>query len=211
MKIAIINASSQKEKNEIIYKKTLKIASKQGNEVINLGVFPYETCEYSYIQMALCVSILLTSQSADFVITGCSSGTGMMLACNSLPNVLCGYINNPTDAYLFGRINNGNAISFPLGLQYGWAGEINLEYTLEKLFEEPMGIGYPLKDAQRKKKDTELLKSIKTLSHLPLLDILDKIDKDVAKPVLVREVFTSFILENSKNKDIIQYVKTYSE
>ena len=48
----------------------------------------------------------------------------MMLACNSLPNVICGYAENPQDAFLFGRINDGNAVSIPLGLNFGWAGEI---------------------------------------------------------------------------------------
>ena len=33
---------------------------------------------------------------------------------------------------LFGRINDGNAVSLPLGLNFGWAGEINLQSTIEK-------------------------------------------------------------------------------
>lgn len=47
-----------------------------------------------------------------FVVTRGSSGQGMMLACNRLPGVLCGYAPTPKDAYLFAQINNGNAISF---------------------------------------------------------------------------------------------------
>lgn len=31
----------------------------------------------------------------DFVVTGCSSGQGMMLACNSMPGILCGYTPTP--------------------------------------------------------------------------------------------------------------------
>lgn len=45
----------------------------------------------SYIETALCISLLLESKCADFIVTGCSSGQGMTLACNSLPGVLCGY------------------------------------------------------------------------------------------------------------------------
>lgn len=52
---------------------------------------------------------------------------------------------------LFGRINDGNAVSLPLGLNFGWAGEINLQCTIEKLFTDAFGIGYPPEDAERKR------------------------------------------------------------
>lgn len=52
---------------------------------------------------------------------------------------------------LFGRINDGNAVSLPLGLNFGWAGEINLQCTIEKLFADAFGIGYPPEDAERKR------------------------------------------------------------
>ena len=50
-----------------------------------------------------------------------------MLACNSMPDVICGYAPTPNDAYLFAQINNGNAISLPLGEDYTWSGTENLE------------------------------------------------------------------------------------
>lgn len=151
MKIAVIQASSQKEKNTMLYEAVKESVKHINAEVLNFGVFPEEEITYSYIQTALNISMLLESQAVDFVVTGCSSGQGMMLALNSLPGVLCGYVENPSDAYLFGRINDGNAVSYPLGLSFGWAGELNLKSTLEKLFEEPFGIGYPKKDAEKNK------------------------------------------------------------
>jgi ribose 5-phosphate isomerase RpiB len=57
----------------------------------------------------------------------------MMLACNSFPGVLCGYVPTPADAYLFAQINNGNAVSLPLGEQYTWAGYGNFESTIARL------------------------------------------------------------------------------
>lgn len=211
MKIAVINASSQKEKNDILFEKTQKAASKHGHEVMNLGVFSYEPEEYSYIQMALCASVLLSSEAADFVVTGCSSGTGMMLACNSLPNVICGYVNNPTEAYLFGRINAGNAISFPLGLQYGWAGEVNLEYTLEKLFAEPFGTGYPPQDAERKMQDTQLLKAIKNISNVPLANILEQLDEEILQTVFSRKEFSAYVTANGKKQDVVKLIEKYRQ
>ena len=39
---------------------------------------------YSYVEVAVMVSLLIESQALDFVVTGGSSGQGMILACNSL-------------------------------------------------------------------------------------------------------------------------------
>ena len=130
MKIAVIQATSQKEKNSLIYESVKKAVAHLDYEVINFGVFNDSTKTYTYNEIAICVSLLLSSKAVDFVVTGCSSGQGMMLACNSLPNVMCGYTPTPQDAFLFGRINDGNAVSIPLGLNWGWLGEINLQCTL---------------------------------------------------------------------------------
>ena len=166
MKIAVIQGSSQKAKNNLLYECCVKAVTNQGHEVINFGVYEDEEIELSYVETALLISMLLVSKTVDFVITGCSSGQGMMLACNSLPGVLCGYIENPSDAYLFGRINNGNAVAYPLGLNFGWAGEINLQITLNNLFSEPFGIGYPPKAAVSKHRDSDILKQRIRLSKL---------------------------------------------
>lgn len=165
MKIGVIQASSQKDKNQLLFECVKNSVRKKRYEVVNFGVFPHENITYSYIQTALNISMLLSSHAVDFVVSGCSSGQGMMLAANSLPGVLCGYVENPSDAFLFGRINNGNAVSFPLGLNFGWAGEINLQCTLDKLFEEPFGTGYPKQEAERKQKDAMLLKRIHEYLH----------------------------------------------
>jgi ribose 5-phosphate isomerase RpiB len=112
MKIAVIQASSQAEKNELIADTVRKYAP-SGSEVINFGCKCGEQDNYSYIEISVLIGLLLTSDAVDFVVTGCSSGQGMMLACNSMPGVMCGYAPTPKDAYLFAQINNGNAISLP--------------------------------------------------------------------------------------------------
>ena len=111
MKIAVIQASSQKDKNTLLFRCVQSAVAGKGWEAVNFGVFAEEEDSYSYIETALNISMLLESCAVDFAVTGCSSGQGMMLACNSLPGILCGYVENPSDAYLFGRINDGNAIS----------------------------------------------------------------------------------------------------
>ena len=152
MKIAVIQASSQSQKNELIYSTVKKCAPDA--EVINFGCTEDEETKFSYIEISVLVGLLLSSKAVDFVVTGCSSGQGMMLACNNMPGVLCGYIPTPQDAYLFAQINDGNAVSLPLGEEYTWAGEENLDKTIAKLFSEPFGQGYPKSEASRKLEDT---------------------------------------------------------
>jgi len=164
MKVGVIQASSQKEKNRLLEACTRQAAEKRGHEVVNFGIFPEEDETYSYVETGVLISLLLCSGAVDFVVTGCSSGQGMMLCCNSLPGVLCGYVPTPQDAFLFGRINGGNAASLPLGLGFGWLGELNLELTLEKLFDGAFGCGYPPEDAQRKQRDTVLLQKLNAIT-----------------------------------------------
>lgn len=93
MRIGVIQASSQISKNRILFELTKKNAV--NDEVINFGCFEDETEEYSYVDIALQAGMLLTSKSVDFIVTGCSSGQGMMLACNCMPGILCGYTSAP--------------------------------------------------------------------------------------------------------------------
>lgn len=103
MKIAVIQASSQKDKNILIAKCLRESVDLSQTEIINFGIFEEEDIAFSYVQTAFCISMLLESEAVDFVVTGCSSGQGMMLACNSMPGVVCGYVATPSDAFLFGE------------------------------------------------------------------------------------------------------------
>lgn len=208
-KIAIIQASSQKDKNNLLNNCVVRAVKDKECEVINFGIFPDEEIEYSYVETAMLISILLESRAVDFVVTGCSSGQGMMLACNSLPGILCGYAENPSDAYLFGRINDGNAISFPLGLNFGWAGEINLQCTLDKLFDEPFGTGYPKQDAMRKQKDTKLLKAINGITKRKLVDVIPKIDIDFIRKVVKRDYVYDYVMKCGQNKELKELLQSY--
>ncbi|MDE6313313.1 MAG: RpiB/LacA/LacB family sugar-phosphate isomerase [Lachnospiraceae bacterium] len=211
MKIAIIQGSSQREKNKMLEECVCESVNTSKNKVINFGVFPEEIIEFSYIQTAFCISMLLESKAVDFVITGCSSGQGMMLACNSLPGVLCGYVENPADAYLFGQINDGNAISYPLGLNYGWAGEINLKSTLKALFAEPFGKGYPKEDAERKQRDTKMLKEFNGITKKSLLEILPQVDREFLASVFQKNNVYQYILEHGKDTKVVKEICKYKE
>ena len=200
MRIAVIQASSQATKNELIYSAVKKYAADA--EVINFGCFGNEDNKYSYIEISVLVGLLLSSKSVDLVVTGCSSGQGMMLACNNMPGVLCGYIPTPMDAYLFAQINDGNAVSLPLGEEYTWAGEENLDKTIAKLFSEPFGQGYPKSEAERKLEDTRLLKSIRSSSQIKMTELLKTLEKPLLYKVLSKKDVVEYVLENGRDEEL---------
>ena len=200
MRIAVIQASSQAAKNELIYSAVKKYAA--GAEVINFGCFGNEDNKYSYIEISVLVGLLLSSNSVDLVVTGCSSGQGMMLACNNMPGVLCGYIPTPMDAYLFAQINDGNAVSLPLGEEYTWAGEENLDKTIAKLFSEPFGQGYPKSEAERKLEDTRLLKSIRSSSQIKMTELLKTLEKPLLYKVLSKKDVVEYVLKNGRDEEL---------
>lgn len=206
MRIAVIQASSQSAKNELIYSAVKKYAASA--EVINFGCFGNEESKFSYIEISVLVGLLLSSKSVDLVVTGCSSGQGMMLACNNMPGVLCGYIPTPMDAYLFAQINDGNAVSLPLGEEYTWAGEENLDKTIARLFSEPFGQGYPKSEAERKLADTRLLKSIRNSSQVKMTELLKTLEKPLLDKVLSKKDVVEYVLENGRDEELSLLIKS---
>ena len=203
MKIGVIQASSQSGKNSLIYNTVKKYAPDA--EVINFGCTEDETERYSYIGISLLAGMLLAGGAVDFIVTGCSSGQGMMLACNSFPGVLCGYAPSPADAYLFAQINNGNAVSLPLGEEYSWTGQENFEATVARLFSEPFGQGWPKGEAARKLRDTELLKSIRRCSQVSAAELLNSLDKSVIAGIMRKRNVIEYILKHG-NDEIKQII-----
>lgn len=96
---------------------------------------------------------------------------------------LCGYVPTAKDAFLFAQINNGNAVSLPLGEEYTYTGEKNLEKTIQALFSEPFGGGYPESEAKRKIEDAEKLKEIKSKSQIDFESFLNMLDPDMVKKI----------------------------
>lgn len=208
MKIAVIQASTQIGRNEVLFEETKRATAHLNTEVLNFGVSENEE-KFSYVQIALCVGLLLNSGAVDFVVTGCSSGNGMNIAANALPNVISGYLPTPTDAYLFGRINQGNCASLPLGLNFGWAGEVNLRFTLEKLFEEPMNVGYPKESVERKQADALKLKEIKELAQTDMISVLTGLSLEFIQPILEKSDLLDYIFKYGTNPELIALLKAF--
>ncbi|MBF7050339.1 RpiB/LacA/LacB family sugar-phosphate isomerase [Streptococcus sp. HF-2466] len=210
MRVAVIQGTSRKNMNALLFE-SVKKAVQSSDEVLNFGIFEDEDEQYSYVEIAMLISLLIESGAVDFVVTGCSSGQGMMLACNSLPGLLCGYIETPQDAFLFGRINGGNVASLPLGLNFGWQGQLNLQYTLDKLFDGEFGIGYPKHEAARKRAEASALKNLNRLTKRNWEELLDQIPKDSLDKLLQRKIVMNAIINKGSNKEFIRLLKAKAD
>lgn len=208
MKIALINENSQAGKNELIYNTLVSVASKYGHTVDNYGMFDADDKALTYVQNGLLAAILINSEACDFVVTGCGTGSGAMLACNSFPKVLCGLIVNPSDAYMFGQINDGNCAAFPFAKGFGWGAELNLEYCFEKLFNGPRGQGYPKERVIPEQRNKKILDQVKEITHTPMIDILKKIDRDFLLQTIDRPSFKELFFKSAKNQEIIDFIKS---
>ncbi len=81
MKIALINENSQAAKNSMIESVLKEVVTPMGHEVVNYGMYAADDeAQLTYVQVGLLTAILLNSGAADFVITGCGTGEGAMLA-----------------------------------------------------------------------------------------------------------------------------------
>jgi ribose 5-phosphate isomerase RpiB len=208
MKIALINENSQAAKNEMICNTLKSVVEPMGHEVFNYGMYTAEDeAQLTYVQAGLLAAILLNSGAADFVVTGCGTGEGAMLALNSFPNVLCGHIVDVSDGFMFAQINNGNAVAFPFAKGFGWGAELNLQYTFEKLFGCEPGQGYPRERAVPEQRNKKILDDVKKITHTDIMTILKNIDQDFLKQTIAGAKFGEYFFANCKNDEIAAYIK----
>jgi len=106
-----------------------------------------------------------------------------------MPNVVCGLVIDPTDAFLFGQINDGNAISMPYAKGFGWAAELNLQDCYRKLFEIERGVGYPKERAEIMAKNRNIFSDMK------------------AKSTIAGDQFEDLFFANATDEALISYVK----
>lgn len=208
MKIALVMENSQAAKNAIVAAALTKVVEPMGHEVFNYGMYSAEDKEQlTYVQVGILTAVLLNSGAADYVITGCGTGEGAMLACNSFPGVICGHVEDALDAYTFSQINDGNAIALPFAKGFGWGGEKNLEYIFEKLYCEESGQGYPRERAAIMKKNREILNAVKGVTYRDLNDILKELDRDLVKGALGGAKFKEYFFANCKCEKLAETVK----
>jgi len=208
MKIALITENSQAAKNATIHTALTSVAEPLGHEVFNYGMYSAEDeASLTYVMNGLLTGLLLNSGAADFVVTGCGTGTGSMLAANVMPGVFCGLIIDPTDAFLFGQINDGNAISMPYAKGFGWAAELNLQDVYRKLFEGERGLGYPKERAEIMAKNRGVLSALKAVTCHDMLTVLKTVDQDLLRATIAGEKFQDYFFANATDTAIRDYIQ----
>lgn len=209
MRIALLIENSQADKNPIIFRELNRAATAAGHTVDNYGMYSSHDKRYlTYVMCGMLASVILTTKTADFVVTGCGTGEGACLACNSFPGVHCGHVANPVDAFLFTQINNGNAISLPYAQGYGWGGELNLRFTFEKLFVSPFGGGYPPEKQEVERRNKVILDGVKAVTYRPLPDILHDLDREFVKNAVDDEQFKELFYSRCPDRQIVDFFKS---
>ena len=208
MKIALINENSQAAKNALIEATLRKVVEPMGHEVVNYGMYAADdAAQLTYVQNGILAAVLLNSGAADYVITGCGTGEGAMLALNSFPGVICGHVEDPVDAYTFAHVNDGNAVALPFAKGFGWGGELNLEYVFEKLFGFGHGQGYPKERVVPEQRNKKILDGVRSVAFRDLCDILKDLDHDLVKGAFAGEHFAEHFFADCKDEKIAATVK----
>ncbi|HAB94843.1 MAG TPA: hypothetical protein DCF49_08855 [Lachnospiraceae bacterium] len=203
MRIALINENSQAAKNSIIEAALRKVVEPMGFEVRNYGMYTAEDeAQLTYVQNGILAATLLNAGACDYVITGCGTGEGAMLALNSFPGVICGHVETPLDAYTFAQINDGNAISLPFALGFGWGGDLNLQYIFEKLFCEPSGGGYPKERAVPEQRNKKILDQVKLVTYKSMEEILPALDQELVKGAFAGKNFKEYFFADATNESL---------
>lgn len=208
MKIALINENSQNAKNPMIEAALKKVVEPMGHTVFNYGMYAAEgSAQLTYVQNGILAAVLLNSDAADYIVTGCGTGEGAMLACNSFPGVLCGHVEDPLDAYTFSQVNDGNAVAIPYALKNGWGQELNLEYIFEKLFGFGSGNGYPAERVEPEQRNKKILDGVRAAAFKPFSDVLDALDPELLKGTLAGEHFQEYFFANATDEALKTQVK----
>ncbi|MEZ8541363.1 RpiB/LacA/LacB family sugar-phosphate isomerase [Vibrio splendidus] len=209
MKIALMMENSQAGKNAMVAAELESVAGGFGHDVFNLGMTDENDHHLTYIHLGIMASILINSKAVDFVVTGCGTGQGALMSLNLHPGVVCGYCLEPSDAFLFNQINNGNALALAFAKGFGWAGELNIRYIFEKAFTGERGNGYPLERAEPQQRNAALLNEVKAaVVKDNFIDSLRAIDQELVKTAVGSERFQQCLFDHCQDPDIADYVRS---
>lgn len=207
MKIALMQEFSQAAKNPVVLEQLNTVAATNGHTVFNVGMDGDNDHRLTYIHLGIIGSLLLNSKAVDFVVAGCGTGQGALMSLNAWPGVYCGYCIEPTDAFLFAQVNNGNALAIPFAKGYGWGAEINIRYIFEKAFDGERGQGYPAERKESQMANAGILADVKKGASKDFVEGLKAIDQDLVKQAVGGERFQKAFFDNAQDEAIVAYVK----
>ncbi|MEI8634580.1 RpiB/LacA/LacB family sugar-phosphate isomerase [Vibrio sp. PP-XX7] len=209
MKIALMMENSQAAKNAVVLNELNTVVKPLGHDVFNVGMSDENDHHLTYIHLGIMASLLLNSKAVDFVVSGCGTGQGAMMSLNIHPGVVCGYCLDPSDAFLFNQINNGNALALAFAKGYGWGAELNVRYIFEKAFTGERGQGYPLERAVPQQQNAGILNTVKkAVVKDEYLDTLRSIDQELVKTAVSGPRFQECFFSHCQVPEIAEYVKS---
>jgi len=203
MKIAVINEGSTKHRNGDV----MKALEGMKHEVYNLGMKNIEgEPDLTYVETGLLTALVLNMKAVDFVVGGCGTGQGYMNMVLQFPGVACGLLMDPTEAFLFSRVNAGNCVSLQLNKGYGGiGGDVNLRYILQALFNDEYGCGYPPARAKIQIDARKRLEKISLATHHSMIDCLKNMDAEPIQRMLAFPGVLDF-LKTSPESELKKYV-----
>lgn len=206
MKIALLNEFSQAAKNPIVLEQLQRVANEQGHTVYNVGMNGDNDHYLTYIHLGIIAGLLLNAKAVDFVVAGCGTGQGALMSLNAHPGVVCGYCIDPSDAYLFAQINNGNALSLPFAKGFGWGADLNLGYIFEKAFSGERGLGYPAERRESQNRNAGILNGVKEAMNKNYLDGLKALDPELVKVAVSGPRFQECFFANCQDDALRAFV-----
>jgi ribose 5-phosphate isomerase RpiB len=209
MKIALLMENSQAGKNPVVLNELKAVAGPLGHEVFNVGMDGESDHHLTYVHLGIMANLLLNSKAVDFVFAGCGTGQGALMSLNLHPGVVCGYCFDPSDAFLFNQINNGNALAFAFAKGFGWGAELNLRYMFEKALTGERGAGYPIERKAPQVENAGIMANVKaSLINDNYIDALKRIDQSLVKTAVAGERFQQCLLQNSQDKALHTYISS---
>lgn len=217
MKIALLNEFSQASKNQLILDTLKSVVEPMGHTVYNTAMqqidnpndlpelYPEDNPRLTYLHLGIQAAVLLNSKAVDFIVTGCGTGQGALMSLNMWPGVVCGYCIDPSDAYLYLQINNGNALSCPFAKGFGWGADVNLRITFETAFGSPSGQGYPAGRKESQNKNAALLNEFKKAVGKDVISALKALPQDYVKTAFTKP-FQDCFYAGCQDPEIKAYV-----
>ena len=90
MKIGVIQASTRTDLNQLLFEAVKQAAGNQ-HEIVNFGVFPQETENYSYVEVAIMISLLIETGAIDFMVSCSICGQARSMPFHNLPGLRSGF------------------------------------------------------------------------------------------------------------------------
>jgi ribose 5-phosphate isomerase RpiB len=209
MKIALMMENSQAGKNAAVLNELVTVAEPLKHDVYNVGMSDENDHHLTYIHLGIMASILLNSKAVDFVFAGCGTGQGAMMSLNIHPGVVCGYCLDPSDAFLFNQINNGNALSLAFAKGFGWGAELNVRYIFEKALVGERGQGYPIERREPQVRNAGILNEVKqAVVKDTYLDTLKAIDTELVRTAVSGPRFQECFFNNNQDPEIEAFVRS---